>query len=42
VACARLGLDFLGIEIDRGYLDESVSRTRDEAARPASLVASTD
>jgi site-specific DNA-methyltransferase (adenine-specific) len=26
VACARLGLDFVGIELDRGYLDIAVER----------------
>ena len=26
VACARLGLDFVGIEIDRAYLEEAVER----------------
>ena len=26
VACARLGLDFVGIELDREYLDEAVTR----------------
>jgi len=35
VACARLGVPFLGIEIDRGYLDEAVARTRDAAAAAA-------
>ena len=24
----KLGLDFIGIEIDRGYLDEAVDRVR--------------
>lgn len=28
VACAELGVDFIGIEMDRGYLDEAVSRAR--------------
>ena len=28
VACAELGVDFLGIEMDRGYLDEAVERVR--------------
>jgi site-specific DNA-methyltransferase (adenine-specific) len=27
VACASLGLDFVGIELDRGYLDEAIERT---------------
>ena len=26
LACARLGLDFVGIELDRGYLEEAVAR----------------
>jgi DNA modification methylase len=28
VACAELGVDFIGIEMDRGYLDEAVARAR--------------
>ena len=28
VACAELGLDFVGIEMDRDYLDEAIARTR--------------
>jgi len=28
VACAQLGVSFVGIEMDTGYLDEAVSRTR--------------
>ena len=28
VACARLGLDFIGAEIDEVYLDEAVTRAR--------------
>jgi site-specific DNA-methyltransferase (adenine-specific) len=28
VACATLGVDFVGIELDRGYLDEAIERTR--------------
>ena len=28
VACAELGLDFVGIEIDRAYVDEAVERVR--------------
>jgi site-specific DNA-methyltransferase (adenine-specific) len=27
-ACARLGINFIGIEIDEGYLDEAIERTR--------------
>ena len=29
VACAELGLDFVGIEIDRGYVEEAVARVRE-------------
>jgi len=29
VACARLGLDFIGIELDLGYLREAVTRVRE-------------
>jgi len=29
VACARLGVGFIGVEMDRVYLDEAVARTRD-------------
>ena len=28
VACATLGVDFVGIELDQGYLDEAIERTR--------------
>ena len=35
VACAQLGIDFIGIEIDEGYLDEAVARTRHTLAGPA-------
>ena len=28
VACARLGVSFVGIEIDERYLQEAVARTR--------------
>ena len=28
VACAQLGLSFVGIEMDEGYLDEAIERTR--------------
>jgi site-specific DNA-methyltransferase (adenine-specific) len=34
VACARLGLDFIGMELDRGYLDEAIERA-DRALRSA-------
>jgi site-specific DNA-methyltransferase (adenine-specific) len=29
IAAARLGLDFIGIEMDAEYLDEAVKRVRD-------------
>ena len=29
VACARLGVDFIGADIDEAYLEEAVARTRD-------------
>jgi site-specific DNA-methyltransferase (adenine-specific) len=35
VACARLGLDFVGIELDEGYLEEAVARTRRALIRSA-------
>ena len=28
VACAQLGLNFIGIEMDEGYLDQAIERTR--------------
>ena len=28
VACAQLGISFVGIEMDRGYLEEAIERTR--------------
>ncbi len=28
VACATLGVDFVGIELDEGYLNEAIERTR--------------
>ena len=28
IACVKLGVDFLGIEMDRNYLDEAIERTR--------------
>jgi site-specific DNA-methyltransferase (adenine-specific) len=37
VACARLGIDFIGIELDRVYLDEAVARTRAALATPSLL-----
>lgn len=35
VACARLGLNFVGIELDDAYLSEAVERTRQALERPA-------
>jgi site-specific DNA-methyltransferase (adenine-specific) len=29
VACAQLGISFVGIELDKGYLEEAIERTRD-------------
>jgi site-specific DNA-methyltransferase (adenine-specific) len=34
VACAQLGLSFVGIEMDEGYLNEAVERTRSVLAQP--------
>lgn len=39
VACARLGVDFIGIEIDPDYLGESVERTEQELALSRATVA---
>jgi site-specific DNA-methyltransferase (adenine-specific) len=38
VACARLGVSFVGVELDRVYLDEAVARTREALAAPSLLV----
>jgi site-specific DNA-methyltransferase (adenine-specific) len=35
IAAARLGLDFVGIELDRAYLDEAVRRVQAEVAAPS-------
>jgi site-specific DNA-methyltransferase (adenine-specific) len=35
VACARLGINFIGSDIDEMYLKEAVERTREAATRPA-------
>jgi site-specific DNA-methyltransferase (adenine-specific) len=40
VACAQLGLSFIGIEVDEGYLNEAVERTRAALSQP-SLIAGT-
>jgi site-specific DNA-methyltransferase (adenine-specific) len=37
VACAQLGLNFIGIEMDEGYLNEAVERTRAALAQPAPI-----
>ena len=34
VACARLGVDFAGIEIDEAYLQEAIERTKQTLADP--------
>jgi len=41
VACAQLGLSFIGIEMDEGYLDEAVERTR-TALTPAVPIVQTN
>lgn len=41
VACAQLGLSFIGIEMDQGYLEEAVERTR-AALSPAVPIAQTN
>ena len=41
VACAKLGVSFLGVELDRAYLEEAVARTRQtlrEPTRPSTRV----
>ena len=40
VACARLGVSFVGCEIDETYLNEAVARTRDAVASRAAKVRS--
>jgi site-specific DNA-methyltransferase (adenine-specific) len=40
VACAQLGLSFIGIEVDEGYLNEAVERTRAVLSQPP-LIAGT-
>ena len=37
VACAQLGVSFVGIEMDTGYLKEAVSRTRSATRNPPCL-----
>ncbi len=36
LACLNLGLDFVGMEMDAGYLEEAVERAREAGARPVS------
>jgi site-specific DNA-methyltransferase (adenine-specific) len=38
VACAQLGLNFIGIEMDEGYLSEAIERTRAALDPPAPIV----
>jgi site-specific DNA-methyltransferase (adenine-specific) len=33
VACAQLGLNFIGVELDGGYLEDAVQRTKDSIAQ---------
>ena len=37
IACAQLGLNFIGIELDEGYLNEAVERTRAALEPPARI-----
>ena len=37
IACAQLGLNFIGIEMDEGYLNEAVERTRAALEPPARI-----
>ena len=34
VACAELGVSFIGIEMDEGYLQQAIERTRDALPAP--------
>ncbi len=34
LACLELGLDFIGMEMDAGYLEEAVERVREAGAKP--------
>jgi DNA modification methylase len=34
VACATLGTNFVGIELDEGYLEDAVARVRAVLERP--------
>ena len=37
IACAQLGLSFIGIEMDEGYLTEAIERTRAALEPPARI-----
>jgi site-specific DNA-methyltransferase (adenine-specific) len=39
VACARLGLNFVGADIDEVYLQEAVARTREASKKRAAKAA---
>ena len=39
VACARLGVEFIGAEIDEAYLEEAFARTRDAKKKPMAKAA---
>jgi site-specific DNA-methyltransferase (adenine-specific) len=41
VACAQLGISFIGIEMDEGYLGEAIERTR-AALTPSFTIAKTN
>jgi len=34
VACAELGVSFIGIEMDEGYLQQAIERTREALPAP--------
>ena len=42
VACAQLGVDFVGIELDRVYLDEAIARTKEALSSLRSQFGSLD
>ena len=37
VACARLGVNFIGADIDEAYLEEAIARVREKKLARASL-----
>jgi site-specific DNA-methyltransferase (adenine-specific) len=39
VACARLGINFIGADIDEAYLDEAATRTHDALKKPMAKAA---